>query len=61
MEKVYISADVEGLNGVTSFNQVLPEFYTEYSQMLPQLHLEINALIKGLKKAGVQLPLMHLT
>ena len=54
MEKVYISADVEGLNGVTSFNQVLPEFYTEYSQMLPQLHLEINALIKGLKKAGVK-------
>lgn len=54
MKKIYISADVEGLNGVTSFNQVLPEFELEYSQMRPQLHLELNALLKGIQEAGIE-------
>ncbi len=54
MKKIYISADVEGLNGVSSFTQVLPECKNDYAQMQPQLHLEMNALIKGLKKAGVE-------
>ena len=54
MQKVYVSADVEGLNGITSFKQVLPEFTADYAQMRPQLHLELNALIRGLKAAGVQ-------
>ena len=52
--KVYISADTEGLNGVTSFRQVLPEYASDYSQMRPQLHKELNALIHGLKRAGVK-------
>ena len=54
MNKIYISADVEGLNGITSFRQVLPEFAADYAQMRPQLHLELNALIKGIKEAGVK-------
>ena len=54
MNKIYISADVEGLNGITSFRQVLPEFVNDYAQMRPQLHLELNALIKGLKEAGIE-------
>ena len=54
MKKIYISADTEGLNGVTTFKQVLPEYRTEYETMRPQLHLELNALIKGLKKGGVK-------
>jgi len=53
MKKIYISADTEGLNGITSFKQVLPEYTIDYAQMQPQLHLELNALIKGLKKAGI--------
>jgi len=53
MNKIYISADVEGLNGITSFKQTLPEYRDDYAQMRPQLHFELNALIKGLKKAGV--------
>ncbi len=53
MKKIYISADVEGLNGVTSFKQTLPEYVDDYAQMRPQLHLELNALLDGLNKAGV--------
>lgn len=54
MKKIYISADTEGLNGVTSFKQVLPEYEAEYKTMRPELHDELNALIKGLKKGGVK-------
>ncbi len=54
MRKIYISADVEGLNGITSFRQVFPEFVSDYAQMQPQLHLELNSLINGLKKAGIE-------
>ena len=54
MKKIYISADTEGLNGVTSFRQVLPEYKTEYSEMQKELHAELNALIKGLKQAGIE-------
>ena len=54
MEKIYISADTEGLNGVTSFRQVLPEYKTEYIDMQKELHAELNALIKGLKCAGIK-------
>lgn len=54
MKKIYISADVEGLNGITSFKQVLPEFPLDYAQMRPQVHLELNALINGLKKANIK-------
>ena len=54
MRKIYISADVEGLNGITSFKQTLPEFVDDYAQMRPQLHFELNALIQGLKNAGVE-------
>ena len=54
MKKIYISADTEGLNGVTSFKQVLPEYRSEYETMRPQLHAELNALVKGLKKGGVK-------
>lgn len=54
MKKIYISADVEGLNGITSFKQTLPEFVDDYAQMRPQLHLELNALIQGLKNAGAE-------
>ena len=54
MKKIYISADVEGLNGITSFKQTLPEYVDDYAQMRPQLHLELNALIKGLKQAKVE-------
>ncbi|MCR4881621.1 MAG: M55 family metallopeptidase [bacterium] len=54
MKKIYISADTEGLNGVTSFKQVLPEFSEEYASMRPELHNELNSLIKGLKKGGIK-------
>ena len=54
MKKIYISSDVEGLNGITSFKQTLPEFKDDYAQMRPQLHLELNALINGLKNAGIK-------
>ena len=54
MRKIYISADVEGLNGITSFKQTLPEFVDDYAQMRPQLHFELNGLIQGLKNAGVE-------
>lgn len=53
MKKIYISADTEGLNGVTSFKQVLPEYEAEYASMRPELHKELNSLIKGLKKGGI--------
>ena len=39
---------------VTSFRQVLPEYKTEYSEMQKELHAELNALIKGLKQAGIE-------
>ena len=54
MKKIYISADTEGLNGVTSFKQVLPEYAADYAGMRPELHAELNALIKGLKKGGIK-------
>ena len=54
MKKIYISADTEGLNGVTSFSQVLPDYKPDYPEMQKELHAELNALIKGLKSAGVQ-------
>ncbi len=54
MKKVYISTDTEGLNGVSSFRQVLPEYAAEYQTMRQELHEELNALIKGLKKGGIK-------
>ena len=54
MKKIYISADLEGLNGVANFKQVLPEYKEYYLPTIIQLHKELNALIKGLKKAGVK-------
>ena len=54
MKKIYISADLEGLNGVANFKQVLPEYKEYYLPTVIQLHKELNALIKGLKKAGIK-------
>ena len=53
MKKIYISADLEGLNGVANFKQVLPEYKEYYLPTIIQLHKELNALIKGLKKTGI--------
>ncbi len=54
MNKIYISADLEGLNGVSNFKQVLPEYKEYYFPTIIQLHKELNALIRGLKEAGIK-------
>ncbi|MDD3593757.1 MAG: M55 family metallopeptidase [Candidatus Gastranaerophilales bacterium] len=54
MRKIYISADVEGLNGVVNPSQIACDYSIPYNEMCLQLHKELNALIKGLKLAGVE-------
>lgn len=51
--KVYISVDLEGVNGVCKFSQTLKEYHNEYYTALEQLHKELNAVIKGVFKANV--------
>lgn len=50
--KIYISVDLEGINGVVSDRQVLPEF-PEYEKTRQLVVEEINAVAKGLQDAGV--------
>ena len=51
--KILISADIEGVNGVVHPDQIYPDgkFYKE---TLEKWVLELNALIEGLKEAGVK-------
>lgn len=51
--KVYISADLEGLNGVTNHEQTVASGGLQYENTRKQLHKELKAVISGLKKAEV--------
>ncbi len=51
--KIYISADFEGLNGVTSYEQTLSQNKELYEPCRKQLHLELNAVISALVSIGI--------
>ncbi|MBQ3405163.1 MAG: M55 family metallopeptidase [Oscillospiraceae bacterium] len=51
--RVYISVDLEGVNGVVHPEQVLPE-HPEYERTQRWLLEEINSCVRGLKSAGVE-------
>lgn len=49
--KIYISVDLEGISGVISPEQVLPQ-YKEYEETKKLVADEVNAAIAGVKEAG---------
>ncbi len=51
--KLYVSVDLEGLNGVCKFTQVEKKNHNEFAITEKQLYKELNALIIGAKRAGV--------
>ena len=51
--KILISADLEGVNGVAHTDQIYPEG-KYYKETLIRWSKELNAIVDGLKKAGVK-------
>lgn len=54
MHKVYLSVDLEGINGVINEQQTLPTGGIFYENTLVQLHQELNSIIEGLKEEGIE-------
>ncbi|MGE5483507.1 MAG: M55 family metallopeptidase [Ignavibacteriales bacterium] len=50
--KIYISADLEGISGVVSPEQTMPE-YKDYAMSRELMTGDVNAAIQGLRQAGV--------
>lgn len=48
--KIYISIDMEGITGVTTWDDVDPS-KEEYKRHVPQMNAELKAAIRGAKKA----------
>lgn len=53
--KIFISVDLEGLNGVSRFSQVENKATKDYEKVIIQLHKEVNAVIEGGFKAGAKI------
>ena len=49
--KILIAADMEGISGVTNWNQVDPSHY-EYARFRRLMTAEVNAAIRGAIEAG---------
>lgn len=50
--KIYISVDLEGVNGVSRFSQTYPEKVKQYEHTINQLHKEINIVVNASFLAG---------
>ena len=52
--KIYISIDLEGINGVSRFSQVENKLHPEYKTSLEQAYNEINTVIEAAFEAGAE-------
>lgn len=53
--KIYISLDLEGINGVSKFSEIENKGSIEYQKSIEQVFKEVNSVIRGAINAGAEI------